>query len=52
MIADDPEKFAETIRRLLKDPGLRRELGDAGRELYLKRFSWSTAWKRLRDAGL
>jgi glycosyltransferase involved in cell wall biosynthesis len=52
MIADDAERFAETILRLLNDPGLRRELGDAGRELYLERFSWSTAWKQLSDAGL
>lgn len=52
MIADDPADFAGAILRLLNDPDLRRKLGDAGRELYLERFSWPAAWKLLTSAGL
>jgi glycosyltransferase involved in cell wall biosynthesis len=44
-------EFAEAILRLLNDPDLRRQLGDAGRQLYRERFSWPVAWKRLSDAG-
>jgi polysaccharide biosynthesis protein PslH len=51
IIADGPAEFAAAILHLLNDPGLRRQLGDAGRELYLERFSWSAAWKLLAGAG-
>jgi glycosyltransferase involved in cell wall biosynthesis len=36
---DDPAALAVAIRRLLKDRGLRRRLGDQGRELVLARFT-------------
>lgn len=52
LVADDATAFAAAILQLLRDPGLRRRLGDAGRELYLERFSWPVAWKSLAAAGL
>ena len=36
---EDPAALAEALRRLLADAGLRRRLGDAGRQLVLERFT-------------
>jgi glycosyltransferase involved in cell wall biosynthesis len=52
LLADDPAGFAEAIARLLKDPELRCTLGEAGRALYLERFTWPVAWRHLEEAGL
>lgn len=52
LVADDPAAFADAILRLLADPPLRRRLGEAGRALYLDRFTWTVAWKKLGEAGL
>jgi len=52
LIADQPEEFADSIARLNDDPGLRKKLGDAGREFYLDRFTWPVAWRALERAGL
>jgi glycosyltransferase involved in cell wall biosynthesis len=51
LLAHEPAAFAEAILRLLDDPGLRARLGDAGRALYLERYTWSAAWRKL-DAVL
>jgi polysaccharide biosynthesis protein PslH len=51
-IADSPEKFVESIMRLLADAGMRRSLGEAGRALYLKKFTWEAAWRSLEEAGI
>ncbi|CAN5916416.1 glycosyltransferase family 4 protein [soil metagenome] len=37
----DPEALAEAVGRLIADPGLRRSLGEAGRQTTLKRFERS-----------
>jgi glycosyltransferase involved in cell wall biosynthesis len=50
--ADEPESFAQAIIRLLESPELRRQLGESGRALYLDRYTWPAAWKKLRGAGL
>jgi glycosyltransferase involved in cell wall biosynthesis len=47
LIADNPSDFAAAIARLLEDPELRRRLGEAGRALYLDRFTWPAAWRAL-----
>jgi glycosyltransferase involved in cell wall biosynthesis len=52
LIADSPQDFADAVGRLLEDPDLRARLGEAGRALYLNRFTWSTAWKELSQAGI
>lgn len=41
LVADSPQKFADSVIRLLKDPGLRVRLGKAGREKAMARYSWS-----------
>jgi glycosyltransferase involved in cell wall biosynthesis len=52
LIADSPAAFAEAILRLLDDSALRRRLGEAGRELYLDRFTWPVAWRALESAAI
>lgn len=47
LIADNATDFAAAITRLLGDDALRRKLGDAGRALYLDRFTWPSAWRAL-----
>jgi glycosyltransferase involved in cell wall biosynthesis len=50
LIADSPAAFADATMRLLNDPALRQRLGEAGRELYLDRFTWPVAWRALESA--
>jgi polysaccharide biosynthesis protein PslH len=50
-IADDAASFAEAITRLWDDPAMRRRMGDAGRALYMERFTWNAAWRSLDDSG-
>jgi glycosyltransferase involved in cell wall biosynthesis len=52
LIADSPAAFADATLRLLDDPALRQRLGEAGRELYLDRFTWPVAWRALESAGI
>lgn len=47
LIADTASDFAAAIARLLDDDALRRRLGEAGRALYLDRFTWQAAWRAL-----
>jgi glycosyltransferase involved in cell wall biosynthesis len=46
-IADDPSQFAATVQALLEDPARGRAMGEAGRALYLDRYTWPAAWKKL-----
>jgi glycosyltransferase involved in cell wall biosynthesis len=39
---NDPERLADCVIRLIKDPGLRRELGNRSLELVKDRFNWSS----------
>jgi len=43
LIADEPERFAASVIRLLDDPALGARLGRAGRALAVQRYSWSAA---------
>jgi polysaccharide biosynthesis protein PslH len=47
LIADAAPEFAAAIGRLLNDEALRHKLGEAGRALYLDRFTWPAAWRSL-----
>jgi polysaccharide biosynthesis protein PslH len=49
LIAGDPKIFAAAILHLLNEAALRRKLGDAGRALYLERFTWPAAWRALDE---
>lgn len=40
LLADDPQRFANAVLSLLRDPGQRGALGAAGRRLVEERFSW------------
>lgn len=51
-LADDPGRFAEAIVRLIEDPARRIQLGESGRRLYLDRYTWPAAWRRLKESGL
>ena len=52
LMADSPRDFADAVARLLEDRELRERIGEAGRKLYLDRFTWESAWKGLREAGI
>ena len=47
LLADGAEAFAEAVRRLFTCTDLRRKIGNAGRLLLEKEFTWETAWKKL-----
>jgi polysaccharide biosynthesis protein PslH len=48
LIADHPADFAHSIDTLLEDAPRRRALGEAGRRLYLEKFTWPAAWHKLQ----
>jgi glycosyltransferase involved in cell wall biosynthesis len=52
LLADTPPDFVSCIERLLSDAGLRRALGDAGRQEYERGFCWEAAWKALDSTWL
>jgi len=47
--ADDEAGFAAALGRLLDDPALARQLGDAGRERALTTFAWPLVVDRLEE---
>jgi len=47
MIADDPAAFAVHTVELLRNAGMRRALGQAGRELVLARYDWRSNYALL-----
>ncbi|MDW8131319.1 MAG: glycosyltransferase [Bryobacterales bacterium] len=51
VLADDPETFAQAVLDLLDSAERRTALGRAGRDLYLRCFSWPAAWRYLTEAG-
>jgi glycosyltransferase involved in cell wall biosynthesis len=40
LIADDPAAFARAVQRVMEDPGLAARLGEGGRALVERRYSW------------
>jgi glycosyltransferase involved in cell wall biosynthesis len=52
LLADGPAPFEQAIARLLDNPDQRRSLGEAGRALYLERYTWPAAWRELEEMGL
>lgn len=47
LLGDDPQTFAARVLALFEDPGLRQRLGEAGRDLAERRYSWDLAGERL-----
>jgi len=47
LIADEPEIFADSIKRLLMQKGFRRQIGIAGRRLVEDEYNWLKIGKKL-----
>ncbi|MGB2716068.1 MAG: glycosyltransferase [Vicinamibacterales bacterium] len=59
VIADDPQAFAGTVVRLLRDSGMRRQIESEARRLVVERYDWSAvaadferALHRVRDGDV
>ncbi len=52
LLADTPEDFAGAILSLLESEKMRRDLGNVGRRLYVKEFTWEAAWDALGKIGI
>jgi sugar transferase (PEP-CTERM/EpsH1 system associated) len=50
MLADEPQAFARSVVRLLRDVGRRREIEQAARALVVERFDWSVAAAEMESA--
>ncbi len=50
-IADDPAGFADAVQQLLEDRGRAQSIAAAGHALYLDRYTWPAAWRRLESAN-
>jgi sugar transferase (PEP-CTERM/EpsH1 system associated) len=50
LIADEPDRFAEVVVRLLRDRDLRARLERAARQLVVERYDWSAAAAVLEEA--
>src|SRR5205823_5028132 len=49
LVADGAAAFASAVTRLLACRDLRRKLGESGRLLREKEFTWETAWTKLHS---
>ncbi len=49
LVADEPREFARQILALLANPGLQRQLGEAGRRFVERQHSWDGAAARLEE---
>lgn len=47
LLADDPKRFAETVSECLASQDRRFRIGEAGRRLYEKSFTWQAGWRLL-----
>lgn len=52
VLADSAAELAEAVSRLLDAPEERARLGQAGRRLYEKDLTWSSAWSILDSLGI
>jgi glycosyltransferase involved in cell wall biosynthesis len=49
VIANDTSTFADSVLRLLNEPGVAAELGAAARRLAVERYAWSSAAAKLEE---
>ncbi|MBS0270373.1 MAG: glycosyltransferase [Proteobacteria bacterium] len=47
LIADEPQAFADAVGRLLAEPELAAQVGQAARKLAVRRYSWNSAAQKL-----
>jgi len=47
LIEDEPKAFADAVGRLLNDPELTAQIGQAARKLAVQRYSWNSAAHKL-----
>jgi glycosyltransferase involved in cell wall biosynthesis len=47
LLADGGPAFAAAVTRVLESTNLRRQLGQTGRRLLEKEFTWDAVWKKL-----
>jgi polysaccharide biosynthesis protein PslH len=52
LIADDVSRFAGAVQEMLDDRARAKKIGTAGRALYLDRYTWPAAWKKLASSGI
>jgi glycosyltransferase involved in cell wall biosynthesis len=52
LIADEAASFAAAVQALLENPARAQQIGEAGRDLYLDRYTWPAAWKSLESSGI
>jgi len=52
LLADDPNRFADSVSTLLQSESARRSLGGNARRLYEREFTWEAAWARLGRIGI
>jgi len=50
VVADEPTDFARAVIALLRDPGRRAELGEAGQRFAAERYDWSVIAPLLEEA--
>ncbi len=48
--AETPAEFVAQVRRLERDASLRRRLGQAGRDLVVRRYAWDAVGRKLDEA--
>jgi len=49
-LAQEPEEWVEALSRLEADAALRRSLGEAGRQLVEKEFSYASNFRKMRES--
>ena len=49
LIADTPERFAQAVIRLLRDPAYRRQLAVAGRQWVEQHYNWRTVYPKFDE---
>lgn len=47
LLADDADRFADAVSRLLESSGERTRMGSSGRRILEERYTWPAAWKEL-----
>ena len=52
LLADEPDRFASCVSRLLDSDDLRRAIAQRASELFSEKFTWPAGWKVLEQLGI